>query len=202
MQATYLGHLPFDRALVAQEEALSCVRAGTADGVILGFESDPVVTYGVRGDPESDLMHSQDCFRRLGFQFHKLDRGGQATMHLPGQLVIFPVVAIRSMGPRAWIDFLIRITREMLAVEGLETHWKSEAPGLYSHHGKVVSLGIRLRHGVSTHGLAIQVHNDLEPFSWIRTCGVASAPMDRLRTSLSLEEIFTRWTQAFRQTWS
>ncbi|MBX3022347.1 MAG: lipoyl(octanoyl) transferase LipB [Bdellovibrionales bacterium] len=190
----YLGRLPFRQALIEQERVRLVAAQGTSSGCVLGFESEPVVTLGVRAGPQ-DLLQSDLAAR--GFALERVDRGGQATLHNPGQLVIFPVLKVRPLGAKDWVCLLVKATQVLASDLGQPLRWDPARPGLYSEQGKVVALGVRLRGGISTHGLAINIHNDLRPFSWIRACGHEGAALDHLPTKYSLPEVFARWIQAF-----
>jgi lipoate-protein ligase B len=199
----YLGKIALSRALARQEDAFGRVRAGGPD-LILGFEADPpAITLGVRGNQGEDLLQPAEELRQAGFDLLQLDRGGQATLHGPGQLVIFPVVNIRRVGARAWVELLARVTRLMARrLAGQELRWNEAQPGLYENGDKIVAVGVRLRQGVSTHGLAINIRNDLGAFSRIRACGQAGARLGRLRTDLGLKEAFEFWCACFQEEFS
>lgn len=181
-----------------EADLAASLKNGLASEHILGFESEAVVTFGARGSAPDLLLTSEELAAR-GFSFLKVPRGGQATLHNPGQLIIFPVVRFAPLSPRCWVNFLANVTRSFLLDLGLETTWDSDRPGLYSTRGKVMAMGLRLTQGISTHGLSINVHNDLEPFSWIRACGQADAAVDRLKTDLPLEALFERWVLNFKR---
>lgn len=191
MQTTYLGLVPFSLALQRQEEVLQ-----QRQDTLLGFESEPVITLGVRGS-EEDIQWSSRQLASSGITLSRLDRGGQATLHHPGQLVIFPVVGVRAIGAKRWVDLLLKVTRETLRAYGKETVCRPGQPGLYSDSGKVASIGVRIKNGISTHGIAINVRNNLGEFACIRPCGVLNAPMDRLGGEERLESIFTCWVRNF-----
>jgi lipoate-protein ligase B len=191
----FLGLIAFREALRRQEHHLHYV-SQNSDGVILGFECEPVITLGVRAS-ESDLEASPEALNARGFSVERVDRGGQATVHNPGQLVIFPIVCVRDLGARHWVNFLLRVTRLTLRSFGCESECREGQPGLYTSRGKVASIGVRFRQGVSTHGVAINVHNELSDFGFIRACGIRRAPVDQLGGSFRLEEVFSRWLEIF-----
>lgn len=187
MKSQYLGRVPLTRALAQQEQIVS-----EGGGLILGFEAEPVVTLGVRAGPA-------DAVTPPGFDVVRVDRGGQATLHNPGQLVIFPVVDTRVFGgPRDWICHLVRTTQRTAARLGHTLIYDEHAPGLYDADGaKVAALGVRLRRGISTHGIAINVRNDLTPFARIRACGRIGAAVAHLETDLSLPALLDIWVEEF-----
>lgn len=188
----YLGRIPFSRALAAQDEAFQAAQSGP--GTVLGFESEPVITLGVRAS-EADLLASD--FGTRGFEVVRVDRGGQATLHNPGQLVIFPVLDVKQFGPRAWVCHLIHATQALASELGQPLTYSEREPGLYTDSGaKVASIGVRIRKGVSTHGIAINLRNDLQPFQWIRACGREGASVAHLQTKFSIPQVFGLWVKA------
>ncbi len=126
-----------------------------------------------------------------------VDRGGQATIHNPGQLVIFPVINIKDLGTRAWVNFLLKVTRLTLAEFDFHSVCVDGAPGLYSAKGKVASIGVRIRQGISTHGVAVNIYNELSDFGLIRACGVDGAQVDQLGGDHKVEGVFGKWMQIF-----
>ncbi len=198
MTTQYLGRVPFEVALAEEDLVFKRVLSHREQGRLIGFEAEPVVTLGARAC-QADLVLSQEDLRARGFSCLRVARGGQATLHNPGQLVIFPIFRFAPLGARAWVSVLAEVTKDFLADQGTTVEWDPCRPGLYSEFGKVVSFGLRLRQGVSSHGLAVNVHNDLSAFASIRACGQEGAPMDRLKTSLSLSELFDLWALNFKR---
>lgn len=193
MDGQYLGRIKYADALKAQDLAWSRVMAGEPP-VLLGFESEPVITLGVRGDSAADIPDAQGAH---GFEILKVDRGGQATLHNPGQLVIFPIVNIAEFGAKRWARHLAEVTLKTLGDFQIEAHWDECHPGLYTDRGKIVAIGLRVRQGISTHGLAINVSNRLEDFGRIRACGALGARVDRFPEPVALTEVFRRWIERF-----
>lgn len=187
MRFEYLDRVDFARALERQEEIHQAAVQNSAYDTLLGFEPlKPVVTLGKRAERGSEAE---------GFEYFELDRGGQATVHNPGQLVIFPVCTVD--GVRAWVERLWKVTQETLQDFGVKADWDEDCPGLYTDAGKIVSLGVRVRSHVSTHGIAINVANHLEDFSKIQACGISNAKMDRMGDEFRPRDVFLRWCENF-----
>jgi lipoate-protein ligase B len=187
MRFEYLAQVDFARALERQEELHRAAAQNSAYDTVLGFEpSKPVVTLGKRAERGEEAE---------GFQYFSLDRGGQATIHNPGQLVIFPVCTVD--GVRAWVERLWQVTQKTLRDFGVDSEWDEACPGLYTSKGKIVSLGVRVRSHVSTHGIAINVANRLEDFSKIQACGVRNAKMDRMGEDFRPRDVYLRWCENF-----
>lgn len=188
MQSQYLGQLTYEAAVQAQKL-----------GWVTGFESFPVVTLGLRARP-LDLLRPEEFWEKEGFQVVHSDRGGQATIHNPGQLVIFPTLDVRPWGARQFVGHLIQATQNFLSRKGIESRCRSGEPGLFTAKGKIMSVGLRVKNGIVHHGLAINVANDLRPFAFIRVCGRESAALDRLveyGVTDPLADLFSDWVQAF-----
>jgi lipoate-protein ligase B len=192
-RSKFLGRIPFTQAQHSQESYF--LEALTGRSIVLGFESEPVITFGARSS-SADLLIDEAAVVARGFARCEVDRGGQATLHNPGQLVIYPIVKIRGLGVKNWVQLLVRTTQLLGHQLGFSLRYEPAAPGLYSASGqKVAALGLRVRKGVSTHGLAINVRNDLSAFAMIRSCGMAGARLGHLPTKLSLEELFSAWVR-------
>lgn len=198
MDFKYFGKIPFSDALRIEEEVWQTVLDG-GHGKIVGFETScPTITLGVRANIHEDIRWSDLELSRKGFEVFHLERGGQATLHNPGQLVIFPIMDIRDRGVRQWVDQLLAVTAQSLLAFGKKTKCDPLHPGLYSERGKVAAIGIRIRNGISTHGISINVHNDLQDFQSIRPCGRAEAAVDQLGQNVDLDLVFHTWVAKFQ----
>lgn len=191
----FLGFTPYSQAEELQLKTASEVRT-TGRGTVLGVEHPAVITLGVRGRRELDVVTSSE--EQSEIEIVSCRRGGQATLHSPGQLVIYPLLPVRQwgMGSRELIELLERVTSDLLATEGVVVKKFGDEPGLYSERGKLVFFGLRIDRGVSSHGLAINVANDLQLFRHIRSCGVARQNLDSLLfqgVTKSSETLFASW---------
>jgi lipoate-protein ligase B len=203
MNGQFHGLCPIAQAMSWQHQAYHLVKSETA-AQILGFELSPVITLGLRGDAERDIVAAKN--QNTPFEIFKVDRGGEATMHMPGQLVIFPVVPLRTLNlsVREFVHSLIAITQATLREFNVQTSCHPDEPGLYTERGKIAFFGIRIRHGISTHGLAINIHNELRHFQRIRSCGVTDAKVDSLLQygiKVPLDEVFQIWLKHAESSW-
>lgn len=201
------GLMPYGQALAWQLELRQALQQGEAHdsvGYLLVLQHPPVVTLGRRGTLD-DVFGLEELQER-GTQFFKIDRGGEATYHGPGQLVIYPVVKLEALKigvvdlVRGLASALARTTAEY----GVEAAYDPDHPGLWTKGSparKVASVGMRVSGGVSTHGAAINLVNDLIPFSLFVPCGMPNAPMtrlaDHLDEALDLEEFEERFLRHF-----
>lgn len=203
LRTAYLGLRSYDEGLSAQSEALATLETGTA-GVVLGLEHHPVITLGVRGNSTTDLMISASTLADSGFEVHQTTRGGQATLHNPGQLVIYPCLNLKTLnlGARAYVELIQNTTLSWLQSLGVEAQTGETEPGVFVRGAKLAAFGFRISRGLTSHGLAINVANELASFDLIRTCGVSGQKVTRLRdlhVDEPLEALFLSWMQSFER---
>lgn len=182
LKVDWLGTCDYEQGLEIQAAAVKKVKNG-GQAQFLVCEHPTVITLGKRGQSLTDVLTSMETLREKNIKIIATDRGGQATLHNPGQLVIYPIIPLRDwgIGVREYVECLERATAHFLAEYGMEVARGAE-PGLYVGGQKIAAFGIRIDRGVSLHGLAININNDLESFSLIRQCGQVVRP-----TNLVLE---------------
>lgn len=139
------------------------------------LQHPPVFTQGQAGKAEHVLFPGD-------IPVVQTDRGGQVTYHGPGQLVVYLMIDIarRGWGPRQLVSSIEQATVDTLAEWDIEAAPRSDAPGVYTGERKIASLGLRIRHGRSFHGLALNIDMDLEPFRRINPCGYAGMEMTQM----------------------
>jgi lipoyl(octanoyl) transferase len=201
-ESFYLSEVPYSVALEWQRQEADRVRK-TNVGRVIGLEHPSVITLGKRGS-EKDLKFSLDEITESGIEIQNIDRGGEATLHSPGQLVVYPLIplSVWELGVREYVDGLKYVTKIVLRSFGIRTYEKSESePGLYSDNGKIAFFGIRVERGVTSHGVAINVRNDLSLFQNIVSCGVRNERFDSFNhhdVNATPLEVFERWSAEFK----
>jgi lipoate-protein ligase B len=188
-----LGTIPYREGVELQEHVRARRQAGEIPDVLLVLEHPPVYTKGKRTTP-ADLPMEADWYRAQGIDVCETDRGGRVTYHGPGQLVAYPIMAIERVA-----DFVHTMEGAIVAAladEGIEGRVR-DAPftGVWVGDAKIASIGVRVSDGVTTHGLAVNVDNDLQPFEWIVPCGIDHVRM----TSVSVETGRARSLPCFRR---
>jgi lipoate-protein ligase B len=204
-QSEFLRQISYAEGLQAQERALEQVEAhGDLAGHLLGLEHRAVVTLGKRGRVEDDLRVSERELSARGLELFISERGGQATLHSPGQLVIYPCVSLKAigLGPRDYVRRVEALTQEFLALLGIETTPNPEEPGLYTSRGKIAFFGFKIARDMASHGLAINVSNDLSLFDVIRSCGKERETFDQISRyrKTDLESLLQTWAAHFSAT--
>jgi lipoate-protein ligase B len=165
-----LGSTPYVEGVELQTLLRERRQAGEVPDLLLVLEHPPVYTKGKRTSP-ADLPMGEDWYRSRGIEVCETDRGGRVTYHGPGQLVAYPIMAIDRVA-----DFVHTMEDAIVAAladEGIDARVR-EAPhtGVWAGDSKIASIGVRVSGGVTTHGLAVNVDNDLQPFEWIVPCGI------------------------------
>jgi lipoate-protein ligase B len=188
-----LGTIPYRDGVELQERLRERRQAAEIPDLLLVLEHPPVYTKGKR-TTAGDLPMGEDWYRERGIDVCETDRGGRVTYHGPGQLVAYPIMAIDRVA-----DFVHTMEDAIVAAlgdEGIEAEVRG-APhtGVWAGDSKIASIGVRVSGGVTTHGLAVNVDNDLEPFEWIVPCGIEHV----LMTSISRETGRTRSLPCFRK---
>ncbi len=188
-----LGSVPYAEAFELQRALRDRRAAGELPDLLLVLEHPPVYTRGRRTEP-GDLPMSEDWYRERGIEVEDTDRGGRVTYHGPGQLVAYPIMAVERVA-----DFVHTMEAAIVTALGDEGVAAEPRPvpftGVWAGDAKIASIGVRVREGVSMHGLAVNVDNDLQPFDWIVPCGIDHVQV----TSLSRETGRTPSLPCFRK---
>jgi lipoyl(octanoyl) transferase len=175
-----LGRVSYAEGLALQEEMRDLRHAGAIPDTLLLLEHDPVYTKGRRTD-SSDLPMGEDWYRMQGIEVVDTNRGGRVTYHGPGQIVGYPIMRIGDV-----VEYLRTMERGIIAAladEQVEAQIRDGLTGVWVDERKIGSIGVHVQRGVTTHGFAVNVDGDLQPFEWIVPCGIGGVRM----TSLYLE---------------
>lgn len=225
-----LGSVPYEEA-VALQSTLAAERAnGSRPDTLLLLEHPSTYTRGRRASDE-ELPRDDEWYASRGISIHQTDRGGQVTWHGPGQIVAYPIVDLSRYDDDVHL-FVRKLETSMVdvldgfgvaagVVEGLTGVWTGQ-PDLFDRTSenpevieavaegsmrKIGSIGIHVRGGITTHGFAINLECDLEPFGWIVPCGIegcrVTSVMDETGTSPGMEtafaEVAASWCRALER---
>jgi lipoyl(octanoyl) transferase len=156
----------------------------------------------------------EQWYRLQGIEVCDTDRGGRVTYHGPGQLVGYPIMSLREMEPAApggeaedvrrndVVAFVRRMEQVMIGsladwgveaevIDGLTGVWVGGRP---PQGRKIGSIGVHVSRGVTTHGFAVNVSNDLQPFEWIVPCGIEGCRMTSLTREHRAEQPLAEFT--------
>ena len=172
MQVIQCGLIEYERALQLQKDFVREVVAG-ASGVLLLCEHPATLTLGRTSRPHNILVPQDELVRR-GVSVAAADRGGDVTLHAPGQLVAYPILDLKIMGrdlgvylrklEQASVDFLLDF--------GIVAQGDNDRRGVWVGRAKIASIGIGVSRWVTYHGVGVNMTTDLELFKLIRPCGL------------------------------
>ena len=156
-------------------------------------EHPPVYTLGFHGNA-ANLTASEERLKSMGAECIRIERGGDITYHGPGQLVVYPLVNLirHNLGVKKYIELLEESVREVCSSYGIEPTSNGEAIGVWVDWGKptarkICAIGVKVSHGVTMHGLALNVNTDLAAFSLINPCGFTDKGVTSIARELARE---------------
>lgn len=154
------------------------------------LEHPPVFTLGLGGEDQHILSPGN-------IPVVKSDRGGQATYHGPGQLVVYFMLNLKRLGwgPKRLINELEELIINLFKEYGIKSSRMPGAPGVYIDGEKIASIGLKIKRGFSYHGISLNIDMDLDPFLRINTCGFESLKVTQLSNfrKITFQEVQTRF---------
>lgn len=179
------------------------VEAGQAGNALFLLEHLPVITLG-RNFQSQNLLKSESELQSLGFELCRVDRGGDATYHGPGQLVAYPILNLNAWNPsiKWYLRTLESVLIAQLAEYGLDAERVEGYTGVWVGGAKVAAIGVGLHGWVTFHGIALNVDPDMTHFTYIIPCGIADKPVTSLRQLLGtpppMEQVMDDFERHFR----
>ncbi len=207
LRTRWLGRLPYAEAWDLQKGFHEGrVTGRSQDDYLLLLEHPPVFTIGRNGD-SSNLLVDQQFVADRGAEVFNIDRGGDITFHGPGQLVGYPIV--RLADPKQIVPYVRRLEDVLIktiadfGVEG----WREDGfTGVWTPHGKVAAIGVRVSRRVTMHGFALNLQPDMDYFSMMNPCGIDDRPVTTLSElvgrKVSLEEVVPVVEEHFAEVFS
>lgn len=178
------GRISYGFGLELQKKARKLVENGEWDGLILLLEHEPVITIGRNGGLEN-LLLEEPIINSKGVKLFKAERGGNITAHNPGQLVIYPIMNLKKW--KQDVHWYVRTIEDLiiklLANYQVIAERKAGYTGVWINNEKIAAIGIFISRWVTSHGLALNVNNDLNIFKFIIPCGNSSYGVTSLSQS-------------------
>lgn len=168
MRWRWLGRVPYAEALAAQRAHREALAEGRGAEEVWLLEHDPVVTTGRRGVDDLDPAR----IAAAGYALHATERGGFATCHEPGQLVGYVLIDARDIGVRRTVAAIEAAVAEWLLLQGVAAGPREGYPGVWVGSDKICAVGLHFRAGLTLHGFALNLVNDLRGFGLITPCGI------------------------------
>ncbi|MHB8632373.1 MAG: lipoyl(octanoyl) transferase LipB [Thermoplasmatota archaeon] len=173
MRVLDVGRMEYGQCLQLQYRLRDERQNGEGEDTLIVVEHPPVATLGRRG--EASEVFDPDL------PVYTIERGGKATYHGLGQLVLYPIVHIGegNRDVRRWVQHLEGLVIRLLADFGIAARIDPERPGVWTVQGdhKIASIGIAIQQWVSFHGIALNVDLDLREFGRIDPCGLGASVM-------------------------
>lgn len=195
------GRVPYEEAFRRQLMLAAAVERGVAPDTLVEVEHPPTVTLG-RHAPESDVLLAPKGRSEHGVAVVRSDRGGKATFHGPGQVVVYPIVHLGrlDLGVKSWVCLLESALRAVLESYDLKATLSAGRPGVWVGGAKIASIGLRVVRSVSYHGVSLNVGLDVSGFDYIVPCGSAGERITSIAAERSpapaTEEVSARLTTA------
>ncbi len=201
IHVVHCGLLPYAEAYELQGRLRERRQAGELGDVLLLLEHPPVYTRGRRATAE-ELPMGVEWYERQGIEVHDTERGGRVTYHGPGQLVAYPIVSLAPYGDDV-LAYVRNLERAMIAAIGdfgVEAGLIKGETGVWVHSEgparKIGAIGLHISRGVTTHGLAVNVNNDLQPFEWVVPCGIEGCAVTSISRERGAEQNFDAFAAA------
>lgn len=186
LQVRDLGRMAYREAWALQKQLVEQRYVGAVPDTILVVEHEPVVTLG-RGTTDESLRDGAGTLADAGVELVEVERGGQATWHGPGQIVVYPIIKLAEQRHdlHAWMRALEQAVIDAVGEVGLGAGRRQGATGVWIDGArKLCSIGVAARRWVTYHGLALNHEPDLRNFAAINPCGFDAALMTSMRAEL------------------
>lgn len=185
LQIEQWGLVPYHLIHERQLQLVEKLHKGAENDVCLIVQHPAVFTLGRNASPENVTV-SRAFLGKKEIGLIKVERGGEITYHGPGQIVCYPVIRLRrhKLSVVEYVGLLEEIMLKVVGRFGIEANRDPRNHGIWCADRKLGSVGIAVRHGISYHGLALNVNLDLEPFTWMKPCGMSGVSMGSMETEL------------------
>lgn len=178
------GVVPYAQALELQRALVEDRRANRVGDLLLLVEHPPVVTLGVRKEiSRSHILATDAMLASRGVEVHETGRGGDVTYHGPGQIVGYPIIDLNP--DRLDVHRYVRDLEEVIIRAAGDFDVRGERirglSGVWVGNEKLAAIGVRISRWITSHGFALNVTTDLDPFKWIVPCGIEGRGVTSLR---------------------
>ena len=179
-----LGRVEYQAAVALQEKLVVLRQQQLVGDTLLFVEHPHVYTLG-RGGKAANLLAPKDV------PVYRTSRGGDVTYHGPGQLVVYPIIDLRSKlrkDVHRYVRNLEQSAILTLADFGITAVRRPPYTGIWIDDRKIAAIGVAVRRCVTYHGLALNVNSDLSYFQRIVPCGLAWADVTSMAKELGAEQ--------------
>jgi lipoate-protein ligase B len=197
------GIVDYSTAYQRQKQLVNAVITGEK-GRLIFCEHPPVLTLG-RMFKEGSLLYTKEEIETKGVMVQNIDRGGDVTLHAPGQLVVYVILDLNHFERhlKIYLEKLEEVAIALLKDFGILALSIPGKRGVFVKQDKIISIGIGVRKWVTYHGLGINVNTDLSLFSLIKPCGLnvnMTSMQKLLKYSIDMQEVKNKWAELFINT--
>jgi lipoyl(octanoyl) transferase len=179
------GLIDFNQAWLKQKELAKFAFANNLSGTLVFCEHPTVITIG-RNGIESNVVVPKNFLKKLGIEVIEIDRGGDVTLHNPGQLVGYPIFNLKlfKQDLHWFLRSIEQAIMETVSEFGIQTQRVDGLTGVWVEgKRKICAIGLHCSRWITSHGFALNINNDLNEFNYIVPCGIK----DKGVTSIALE---------------
>ena len=168
-----LGNTEYAKCLELQRLLHARCVSGEIPSHVLLTEHSAVITLG-KNSSEKFLIETPKQLAEAGCEVFRTERGGEVTAHMPGQLVVYPIIRLSEfrLTPKKYVELLCEAVIATLGHFGIDSTWDAEYPGVWIGTNKICAVGVRIKDRVGFHGFALNVCNDDSLYSKIVPCGI------------------------------
>ncbi len=198
-----LGLIEYQKALEIQLDLQQKRIHNEIPDTILLLEHPTVITLGKRGK-ENDILLSKKFLHDKHISIVKTDRGGEVTLHSPGQLVCYFIVKLNNTvgALRSFLSIVEQSLISTLHSIGITASASTSNVGIWVENRKIASIGISVNHRVTRHGFALNISNALDYFSYIVPCGLTNTSITstekELQTKQNMQSIIEIYTNTIQ----
>ncbi len=180
-----LGLISYNHAYDIQIEIFEMVKSKGSPGVILLLEHYPVVTIGSNKSLKN-LLVTKEKLRRQNIELVQSNRGGDITLHIPGQIVCYPIInlAVLEKDISLFVHNLEQVIIDVLKNFEIEAARINKHRGIFVDNFKIASIGLKVKKWITMHGFSLNVNNDLKYFDNITACGLRDYPQTSMEKIL------------------
>ena len=207
LQVYLLGSVDFEAALALQRQLVFDVAGNRSAAALILCEHPPLITVGRQGS-WAHILCDREELRARGWRVRWVNRGGGCVLHLPGQIAIYPVLALDrlGLGVQDYLDRLHTVLISLLDEFSIRGEGRPGQAGLWVARRPIASVGVAIRDWVAYYGAVLNVNPDLQPFQFVQTAGSGSRTMTSvererhgpLRPALVRERLVEQFSERFR----
>lgn len=184
-----MGTVNYLEALKLQEKLAADRKALKITDTLLSLQHPPTYTVGKR-ETVHNLLIPDSELKSMGAELHYTQRGGDITFHGPQQAILYPIVSLRDigLGARMYVEKLELTMIELASMYGVKAQAGQKCEtGVWVEDRKIGAIGVRISSGITSHGLAFNMHPDLNYFKHIVPCGIVNKGVTSLKNETDVE---------------